>query len=80
MEKSTKILILVAIIVVVIIVVIVIVVVVSNKKKSDGTTDDSPTEPAVEPYRSTETFYHTNATDKFQAFIDSYIKGEQGIF
>lgn len=77
MEKSTKILILVAIIVVVIIVVVIIVVVVTNKKKSDGTTDDSPT---VEPYRSTETFYHTNATDKFQAFIDSYIKGEQGIF
>lgn len=71
MEKSTKILILVAIIVVVIIVVIIIVIV-SKKKKRDGTN--------VEPYRSAETFYHTNATDKFQAFIESYIKGEQGIF
>ena len=71
MEKNAKILILIAIIVVVIIVVIIIVVVSMKKKSNNSSTG---------PHKSTETFYHTNATDKFQEFIESYIKGEQGIF
>ena len=76
-------LILFAIIAVVIIVVVVVTIIIVKKKKNNtGTVDNSPgTAEATAPEASgVETFYKTNATEKFADFINSYIKGEQGIF